>query len=648
MARLSSPVPSTRLGTTPQHVTAPAHSHNDEPSASLPLDTRGSFSGPGTSALTTALASGDDQSTRPPPEAWPRPQTPQENAGLGGHDRLPGNNYGSFDTREIAGTPSTVEDPEIVKRHLVKHDERAGRSSNLTRGQVGRPGLDDDEFSSLQLQGGDITRSVYRWAESADASGKGKAQRSKSFSTARPEPEEEVLKIQSILVPGGFRRDYLRRAAEESPAPGNRTQLDAANDGMGKASGLVPQPQLFTNNFLEFLTLYGHFAGEELEEDDEVLEPDEYFTYDAWSESVDGHGEEPAEDSSLLGPATPGRRKRKHKERAATGRGSAMNAALLLLKSFVGTGVLFLPRAFYNGGMLFSSLVLIAIAFLSFFCFVLLIDTRRQVEASFGDIGGILYGKWMRAAILSSIVLSQLGFVAAYTVFTSENLQAFVLAVSKCKTFIDIKYMVLMQLIIFLPLSLIRDISKLGFTALIADVFIMLGLIYLYYSDITTIASPDFKLDIALINPSSWTLFIGTAIFTFEGVGLIIPIQESMKHPQKFPAVLGTVMIIITVLFTSIGVLSYTAFGSKTRTVVLLNLPQDNKLVNAVQFLYSLAIVLSTPLQLFPAIRIMENELFTRSGKYNPYIKWKKNIFRFVLVLQWAGRSTPEPGYCDS
>jgi proton-coupled amino acid transporter len=214
--------------------------------------------------------------------------------------------------------------------------------------------------------------------------------------------------------------------------------------------------------------------------------------------------------------------------------------------------------------------------------------------------------------------------------------------VSKCKSFIDIKFMVLMQLVIFLPLSLIRDISKLGFTALIADAFIMLGLIYLYYYDIATIAYNGGISDITLFNSSTWTLFIGTAIFTFEGVGLIIPIQETMKYPQKFPKVLGIVMVIITFLFTSIGALSYAAYGSQTKTVVILNLPQDSKLVNAVQFLYSLAILLSTPLQLFPAIRIMENELFSRSGKYNPYIKWQKNVFRFFLVavcalVAWGG-----------
>jgi len=63
--------------------------------------------------------------------------------------------------------------------------------------------------------------------------------------------------------------------------------------------------------------------------------------------------------------------------------------------------------------------------------------------------------------------------------------------------------------------------------------------------------------------------------------------------------------------------------------------------VNAVQFLYSLAILLSTPLQLFPAIRILENGtgLALRSGKRNPYIKWKKNTFRFFLVLTTAGIS---------
>lgn len=136
-----------------------------------------------------------------------------------------------------------------------------------------------------------------------------------------------------------------------------------------------------------------------------------------------------------------------------------------------------------------------------------------------------------------------------------------------------------MQLIVFLPLSMIRDIGKLSFTALIADVFILLGLVYLYYYDFFTLASKGVA-DIVPFNRKDWTLFIGTAIFTFEGIGLIIPIQESMKHPTRFPRVLAGVMVAITIVFISMGALSYAAYGSKTRTVVILNLPQDNKFVN--------------------------------------------------------------------
>lgn len=583
----------------------------------------------GASALSSALAS-NPQSV-PLLSAGTPPRTREVNF----NDRAPQSNYGSLDTRQIAGSPAVpVEDPEIVKRHLVQPEQASVRFGSPRR----IPQLDgqaSDDFSSLQLQGGDVTRQVYRWAEDAEGSMRGRYKRSQSFHVNRPEPEDETLDITNIRQPGGFRRNFLRRLGGESPAPSGRPKDRSSIEG-GR-----PPPKLFTNSFLEFLTLYGHFAGEDLEEDDEALEEDEYFSSDAehaWG--GDSEEREYGEDSALLTPG--GKRRRKHKHRAPAGTASTTNAALLLLKSFVGTGVLFLPRAFLNGGMLFSSLVLLGVAMLSFYCFILLINTRTKVEASFGDMGGILYGKWMRALILSSLVLSQLGFVSAYTVFTAENLQAFVLAVSKCKSFIDIKFLVMMQLVIFLPLSLIRDIGKLGFTALVADAFILLGLIYLYYFDIFTIVSNHGIADISLFNSSSWTLFIGTAIFTFEGVGLIIPIQESMKHPEKFAGVLGAVMIIITVLMTSIGALSYAAYGSATKTVVILNLPQDSKMVNVVQVLYSLAILLSTPLQLFPAIRILETELFTRSGKYNPYIKWQKNIFRFVLVVvcslvAWGG-----------
>ncbi|KAI4290580.1 MAG: hypothetical protein L6R35_000143 [Caloplaca aegaea] len=618
-------------------------------------------SGPGQSALAAALQGSFGSPPKygfPPRHGTPSlptaPSNPRTTLSASG----PHTAFGSFEARSSQGLPPRPqEDPEVVRRHLVQPQPSRSGSGHHSPARPGRkPSLqslpdrrrrrsttreEDNTFSSLQLQGGDVTREVYRWTEGAESASHGgpRAQRSRSFHVARPEPESETLDIASIKVPGGFRRNYLRRRAPDPSGQGIHASMGSTSHDT--ETGRTPQSRFFANNFIEFLTLYGHFAGEELEEikeEDEEEESDdggEYF--DVVPESGDDGQYDEA--NALLAPATPGRRKRHQRRasgRASVGRNSSLGAASMLLKSFVGTGVLFLPKAYLNGGMLFSNVVLLFVAALSYYCFILLVNTRLKVEASFGDMGGILYGQWLRVLILSSVALSQIGFVSAYIVFTSQNLQAFILAVSDCRTWIDIKFMVLMQLIIFLPLSLIRNISALSLTAYIADFFIMLGLIYLYYYDILTITINHGVADIMNFNPRDWSLFIGTAIFTFEGVGLIIPIQESMRQPSKFPPVLAAVMVIITVIFVSMGALSYASFGSSTKTVVLLNLPQDDKFVNAVQFLYSLAILLSTPLQLFPAIRIMENALFSRSGKNDLKIKLGKNVFRFILVMVCA------------
>jgi len=655
IARLTSPITSAQATPTVRQVPTPSQLNTESHTPLAGAEESQSKPGPGQSALAAALQTSFGRS--PPRFGTPpvRPPSPST-AGAASQGSAPQTTYGSFESRSgqppprrSSGAPN--ENARVVKRHLVQpqnldsaaedgqglstlsHRSSRANFPNHNREDTST-GIGENDFSSLQLQGGDMTREVYRWAEEADsdshAGARGK--RSKSWHIPRTEPESEDLDANTIKKPGGFRRDYLRRRAP-SPFSSSRGEPNELEFGEGTSQAGNP-PKFITKSFYEFLSLYGHFAGEELEEDDE----DGYFSPHLHVETrypPEDEEQEPGEGSALLTPGTPGRRKRTLKEKGATGNNSPTGAALLLLKSFIGTGVLFLPRAYLNGGMLFSNLVLLGVALLSYYCFILLVNTRLTVPGSFGDMGGVLYGKWMRRLILTSVALSQIGFVSAYIVFTSESLQAFVLAVSDCRTWIDIKYMVLLQLLIFLPLSLVRNISKLGWTALAADAFIFLGLFYIACFDIRHLHING-KADIIMFNPRDWTLFIGTAIFTFEGVGLIIPIQESMKQPQKFPPVLACAMISITILFVGMGALSYAAFGSATKTVVLLNLPQDSKVVNAVQLLYSLAILLSTPLQLFPAIRIMETGLFSRSGKYNPYIKWKKNAFRFFLVIVCA------------
>lgn len=613
-----------------------------------------SVPGPGPSSLSQALrgSKGSSPSTTPPqqmrePRGTMRYESPK------GDDRSGSYTPASY-TTQLGRSPTPKEDLDVLKRHLV--GPQTGSEVGSPRQGNAFPGdsssaAPEGEFSSLQLQGGDTTRHIYRYAEKKEREEQetGRLRRSMSYSAPKTNNnDDDDDDISFIQKPGGFRRDHIRRR-DESAAPsasGGRSQYGTLPRGQRATDPEPPRRQFVTSNFIEFLTLYGHFAGEELEEDDEVLDADEYFSSDYFEDATtEGDRNEDrddwGEDSALL-PETPGKRRRKRKVREQ-GKGTPFGAAMLLLKSFVGTGVLFLPRAYLNGGFAFSNVVLFVLAALSYYCFILLVSIRLKVRASFGDMGGKIFGPYFRNLINFSLVISQIGFSSAYIVFVAENLRAFVLAVTRCKTDIGVGLMILMQMFIFLPLSLYRNINHIQKLALLADAFILLGLCYVYYYDVKTIVDqggvgPGIK----QFNPEYWTLLIGTAIFTFEGVGLVIPIQSGMADPSKFPKVMGTVMLIVTVVFISAGALSYVAYGENTKTVILLNMPQTSKMVNAVQFVYSLAILLSTPLQIYPAIEITSQQLFSRTGKYNPWIKWKKNIFRFFMValcalIAWAG-----------
>ncbi|GAK65805.1 vacuolar amino acid transporter 3 [Moesziomyces antarcticus] len=482
-----------------------------------------------------------------------------------------------------------------------------------------------------QMQGGAITDDVYRWAHK-NRRVSTRRTRSESLHMPRTATIDPELDVQGIKEPGGFRRFFVINQAEQQ----------------GRA------PPRALRSFIDFLSLYGHFAGEFLEEDDDDDEGDEDETDeedDDDARAIPGTsraaGNGDTERSGLLRGRkglkrsdTRTRMRKASKERRR-GEATVTDAVMMLLKSFVGTGVLFLGKAFYNGGLLFSTITLCSVAIISLVSFLLLVKTNLNCPGSFGDMGGILYGPRMRLAILASIVLSQLGFVAAYTVFVAQNMQAFVLAVTQCKTLVPIWALILGQMAVFLPLSLIRRIAKLSTTALIADVFILFGIVYLFQYEIGKVAKEGLA-DVVMFNSKDFPLFIGTAVFTFEGIGLVIPITESMKEPEKFPRALTGVMAFVMVLFASAGALSYMAFGSAIQTVVITNLPQTSRFVQAMQFLYSIAILLSTPLQLFPALAVLEKGIFTKSGKYNWKVKTEKNLFRFLVVAvcclaAWAG-----------
>lgn len=144
--------------------------------------------------------------------------------------------------------------------------------------------------------------------------------------------------------------------------------------------------------------------------------------------------------------------------------------------------------------------------------------TLRQLAAPYHPVLYHRVSDRFRGWCVSGPIVRQL--TSAYTIFIAENLQAFILAVTDCKTLVSTSTLIFAQLLLFLPLAMIRNLAKLSGTALVADAFILVGLVYIASSEVGTIVKKGVAPDVLLFNRDNFPLLIGTAVFAFEGIGL--------------------------------------------------------------------------------------------------------------------------------
>ncbi|KAG0218794.1 neutral amino acid transporter [Mortierella sp. NVP41] len=443
--------------------------------------------------------------------------------------------------------------------------------------------------SHFQLQGGADANDVYKWHEKQTRRQLG----ARSYTYHAPAKQD--LTIATIKAPGGFRRHYI--------------QTEAVSRG-------GPAPALPTKSFIHFLGLFNmyemdHFAGENFRSIPKrsiVVPKDAEKRRLSMADTLGSRryympGEDIHEDEEAI---------EEPEEKI-----SFSKAVGMLFKTFIASGILFLPNAFKNGGILFAPLFMTLIAVLCLHSFLLLVKCRELHPGSYGDIGQHFYGRWMRYIVLFAIAISQFGFCCGYCIFFAQQFAIVVNSLGGAN--LDKIVWIAIFFAFLVPFTLVRNIGKLGFSTLVADLCIIVGLIYLYAYDVKELViNRDSPLPLRLFNSEDFGLFIGTAVFSYEGIGMVIPICGSMANPKQFPRALTIVLSVVCVLLVSFGSLGYAAYGDKVQTIVLDDLPSstggEKAGKNAIQLLYIIAIFLTTPLMLFPCIRIMENVAFSVVG----------------------------------
>ncbi|XP_047544294.1 proton-coupled amino acid transporter-like protein pathetic [Vanessa atalanta] len=340
---------------------------------------------------------------------------------------------------------------------------------------------------------------------------------------------------------------------------------------------------------------------------------------------------------------------------------SNMDTLTHLLKASLGTGILAMPKAFKCAGLISGIFFTILVAVVCTHCSYVLIKcahvlykkTRKstmsfpEVAEAALDNGPVGLRKWanaFRIFILVSLFLTYFGTCSVYTVIIAKNIMQVVLHyMEDQKEVLGIRIFIIILLVPLIFMVWIKNLKYLAPVSMVANLFMGLGLGITFYFLVGT-GGLDFNKVVSVKPPSEWPEFFSLTIFAMEAIGVVMPLENSMKTPRSmlgFCGVLNKGMSGVTLVYILLGFLGYLRYGDAVEDSITLNLepqPGDPKiyevLAQIVKISIAIAVYCTFGLQFFVCIEIMWNSIkdkFTKRPELADYIT--RTIMVTVSVL---------------
>lgn len=194
-----------------------------------------------------------------------------------------------------------------------------------------------------------------------------------------------------------------------------------------------------------------------------------------------------------------------------------------------------------------------------------------------GPVGLRRYSNLSRTIINIFLCITQIGFCCVYFVFVAVNLQE---VVAHYYERFHIRIYLFLMLIPMILLNMVKNLKYITPISLFAAILTVTGLTITFLYMFKDLPRSD-----SVNGFASWKtlpLYFGTAIYAFEGIGVVLPLENNMKTPQDFggwTGVLNTGMVIVACLYTSIGFFGYLKYGDKVTGSITLNLPPNEMYV---------------------------------------------------------------------
>ncbi|CAN0152894.1 unnamed protein product, partial [Discosporangium mesarthrocarpum] len=229
---------------------------------------------------------------------------------------------------------------------------------------------------------------------------------------------------------------------------------------------------------------------------------------------------------------------------------SVMRVVVTFLKSMVGSYILYTPKMVRNGGLLPALLSLVLVALVACDGMVALLACATATgKRTYGQIGNAAFGVPGQAAVEASLVLSQLSFCTAYFIFNSRSLPSVLPTPALgglAETVLGGDALILLQVLVYVPLALIRRLRYMAPAMLLANACMWLGLLLITWVNATTLATGSgagLQTVTLGFNPNGFVMSIGAVVVCFEGIGLVLPLRNSLDAPMQVGRWVGRVRV---------------------------------------------------------------------------------------------------------
>ena len=147
-----------------------------------------------------------------------------------------------------------------------------------------------------------------------------------------------------------------------------------------------------------------------------------------------------------------------------------MRTYFSLLKGFIATGILYMPKNFKNAGWVWAGISMFASYVLTLICINKLLQARANFKGSFTELGEKALGLPGRYMVDTFLVIMQIGFLIGQIYFIANSLSE--VFSNAFDIHLNIWWFGLICFVITTPLSFVRKIEKFAFSHVFADILI--------------------------------------------------------------------------------------------------------------------------------------------------------------------------------